>query len=1024
MFVIHFENKINSMKYRFLKKLILSLCIFFVATNSFSQQTIADATSLTAYNNALKLYNTKAYAAAQKTFNKVNEDASIGSNLKANAGYYEAMCAIKLNQPDADKKVLNFVEENPNSSKKNAAFYNVANYYFANKRASYALKWFKKVNIDDLSSENKKELNFKMGYCFLVTNNYTLAKPRFLPLINDAKYGNDSRYYYGFISYKLEDYGIAESTLKEIADNDSYRAEISYYLLDISFKAGKFKRCIDVGLKLLPTMDRKFKSDVSKIIGESYFNLKKYAEAIPYLKGYKGTKGKWFNTDFYQLGYAYYKQNDFENAVNNFNKIIDEKNTVAQNAYYHLGECYMNLDKKAEALNAFKSASKMTFDRNIKEDAALNYAKLSYEEGNPFEPVSEVLQNYLKTYPKSRAYKEINELVVSSFLNQQDYTGALTFLSEKKSKENIALTLEVSLYRGIQLFNENKYTEALSYFVEGKKSTNTEINQRAQYWEAETIYRLGKYKDALTKFIVLNKFLKSEKIDDFELVDYNIGYSYFKLKEYENAAISFKDFLKKDTISDALKYDALIRLGDSYFATTNYKKAISTYKKVTDNFGLGADYAAYQIGMSYGFIDENKNKIASLKKVINDYQVSNLKDDALYQIGNTYSKLKDHKNAHLAYDRLLEKHPKSIFLSRALLRQGLLYFNDNQNAQSIIKYKDVAAKFPNSPDAIEAVANARNVYIEEGNLEDYVNWISTLKFINFTNSELDNTTFAVAEKKYLESRVGEDIIGSLQKYTIDFPNGNHKMKAYYYLADIFFKVKEYKKAITYYQFIIDEKNSDYTEDSLNKLAQIYLNKNDFTSALPLLDKLEQEAYILENTLFAQSNLMKGYYETEAYDLAIEYAKKLLQRDKIETTLESDANTIIARASIKNEDFVTAEQYYTQIEKTANGELKAEALYYNAYFKSQQKKYEESNKIVQKLIAKYATYKYWAVKSYVVMGKNYYGLKDIYQATFVLENVIKNFKQFDDIIKDAQLELDAIKENEAKTNNSVTPEKKN
>jgi outer membrane protein assembly factor BamD (BamD/ComL family) len=36
-------------------------------------------------------------------------------------------------------------------------------------------------------------------------------------------------------------------------------------------------------------------------------------------------KGKWNNTDFYQLGYAYYKQNNFESAVSQFNKLSTEK---------------------------------------------------------------------------------------------------------------------------------------------------------------------------------------------------------------------------------------------------------------------------------------------------------------------------------------------------------------------------------------------------------------------------------------------------------------------------------------------------------------------------------------------------------------------------------------------------------------------------------------------------------------------------------------------------------------------------
>ncbi|MGK0325058.1 MAG: tetratricopeptide (TPR) repeat protein, partial [Polaribacter sp.] len=334
------------MKFRFARKHFLSVFFFLTIFAAFSQQSIVDANVITNFNNALKLYNSKAYAAAQKTFENVYKKAEKNSALKADASYYNAMCAIKLNQTNADKKVLAFVEENPTSNKKNKVFFIVGNHYFANKKASHALKWYKKVNKALLSIENQKELNFKMGYGLLVTKNLALAKDKFSPLINDAKYGNDARYYFGYIAYKLEDYGIAESTLKKIADNESYKAEITYYLLDISFKAGKFERCITVGKKLLKTARKKDVSEISKIVGESYFNQKEYKEAVPYLKAYTGKRGKWNNYDYYQLGYLYYKQNDFENAINYFNKIIDQKNAVSQNAYYHLAECYLNINKK------------------------------------------------------------------------------------------------------------------------------------------------------------------------------------------------------------------------------------------------------------------------------------------------------------------------------------------------------------------------------------------------------------------------------------------------------------------------------------------------------------------------------------------------------------------------------------------------------------------------------------------------------------------------------------------------------
>ena len=668
-------------------------------------------------------------------------------------------------------------------------------------------------------------------------------------------------------------------------------------------------------------------------------------------------------------------------------------------------------------MNAFKTASEMEFSLEIQEDAALNYAKLSYEAGNPFQNISDVLQNFLKKYPNSPSYKEINKLVVSSFIHQQNYQGALDYLKKKKSADNLALTYEVSLYRGIQLFNEKEFTKGLPYFKQSKASKEQEISKKAYYWEAETLYRLENYTEALTQYKSAKTFLRSS---EFPLMDYNIGYNHFKLKQYDKAINSFNIFLNQNTVEDDVKNDALIRLGDSYFATRNYGNAIKSYQKVVSNLGAGADYAQYQIGMSHGFRDENDTKISALTKVVNDFQVSSLKDDALYQLANTYTKIKDHKKAHTAYERLLKKHPKSAFVSKSLVRQGLIFYSDNQNQKALEKFKLTAKQFPNTPDAIQAVNNAKNIYLDDDNFDAYVAWVEKLKFVNLSENEADNSSFIIAERKYFEGKNNYGIIFSLKKYIDKFPTGTHVLKANYYLADILFKEKQFDKAIVKYQIVLKAGVSEFSEDVLAKLSQIYLEKQNFKDALPLLERLEQEAYITENVQFAQSNLMKGYYETNAYSEAISYAKKVLSKSNVKKTLEQDAITIIARSAIKTEDFVTAEEYYTEVDKTATGELKAETLYYNAFFKNQQKEYEASNKVVQKLIADYSAYKYWGVKSYVTMAKNYYSLKDAYQATFILENVIKNFSQFEDIVKEAQLELDTIKVNEAKTNNSITP----
>ena len=134
---------------------------------------------------------------------------------------------------------------------------------------------------------------------------------------NSEKYGSQAKYYIGFMAYEVDDYDKASEYFDQVSDQERYKEKLSYYQADLNFKLGNFKKAIELATERLDKSDASEVSELSKIIGESYFNLEKYQEAIPYLKAYKGKKGKrdrtgkWNNTDSYQLGYAYYKQKDY-----------------------------------------------------------------------------------------------------------------------------------------------------------------------------------------------------------------------------------------------------------------------------------------------------------------------------------------------------------------------------------------------------------------------------------------------------------------------------------------------------------------------------------------------------------------------------------------------------------------------------------------------------------------------------------------------------------------------------------------
>jgi len=80
---------------------------------------------------------------------------------------------------------------------------------------------------------------------------------------------------------------------------------------------------------------------------------------------------------------------------------------------------------------------------------------------------------------------------------------------------------------------------------------------------------------------------------------------------------------------------------------------------------------------------------------------------------------------------------KSKFAPRALLRQGLVHYNANRNEQALTKLKGVVSDYPNTPEAKQAVATAKLVYVDLGRVSEYASWVRNLDFVEVTDTELD-----------------------------------------------------------------------------------------------------------------------------------------------------------------------------------------------------------------------------------------------------------------------------------------------
>ncbi|TYC16316.1 tetratricopeptide repeat protein [Bizionia gelidisalsuginis] len=985
-----------------------------------AQESATYTNDLVDYQRALTLYNNQQYLAAQAVFNTIQKDTD-ELNIKSDCAYYIANCAVRLNQQNADTLIEEFVEDFPTSTKRNTAFVDVADYYFQNGKYAYAQKWYAKVDESALSRDDRETFQFNNGYASFTTKNYKDAKKYLSKVQTSQKYGSQAKYYIGFMAYEGDDYHEANAYFDQVSDQERYKEKLSYYQADLNFKLGKFEKAIALATEQLRTGDRNEASELSKIIGESYFNLEQYDAAIPYLNAYKGKKGKWNNTDYYQLGYAYYKQKDYDKAISEFNKIVGGDNSVAQNAYYHLGESYVNLNKKQEALNAFRNASQMDYDLKIQEDAWLNYAKISYEIGNPYQSVPQVLTHYLNNYPKSGYTAEIETLLIDSYITSKNYKEALILLKGKNSFEYKMAYQKVAFYRGLELYNDSNYQDALKMF-EGSlgEQQNEKFTARATFWKAETDYNLSNYEDALIGFKQFQQQALAAATEEFENLDYNLAYTYFKLKNYPQAINTFNQFVTSNKKEEVRLNDAYLRLADAYFVSSRYNEAISTYESALQVGKIEADYAFFQQAISYGYIGEDAKNIGELVRFISKYPESKLRDDAMYALGNAYVKNNQNDKALGVYDRLSVDYKNSAFVSKALLRQGLVYYNDNRNELALTKFKKVAREFPSSPEANQAVSTARLIYIDLGQVNDYAAWVQTLDYVQVTDADLDNATYEAAEKQFLDNNTN-NALKQFNLYINQFPEGLHSKQAHFYTAQLYFKKDLKDTAKPHFEYVVNAPKSEFTEEALLRLSQIILDTKNWNEAIPVLKRLDVEANFPQNSVFAQSNLMQANYQLKKYNDAVNYAEKVLAHSNLDNKVKSDAYVIIARSAMQTGNGNKAQLAYEKVALTATGETAAEALYYNAFFKNEAGQHDASNTVIQRLAKDYSGYKFYGAKGLIIMAKNYNALGDAFQATYILESVTKNFTDYKEVVAEAQEELSKIKTEQAKTNASVQSE---
>ena len=933
--------------------------------------------------------------------------------------YFKLVTALRLNDPAAVKLIETYSLDYPNTVILKTVYLDLANYYFNNEKYSYAHKWFAKVNVADVPKNALPELYFNKGYTLFTKKQYQQAKDLLEKVKFNPKYESDAHYFLGHIAYQLDDYAAASNSFNRVSNKDQ-QENIGYFQVEMNFKLGRFEKAIYLGEKEIQNAHGDNFSELSKIIGESYFNTQQYDKALKHLNNYNGKNGKWTHEDFYQLGYAYYETENYSEAIDQFNKIIGKKDKLAQNAYYYLAECYLKKERKPSALNAYRSAASMRFNPDITQTALLNYARLSYEIGNPYEKVPQVIIRYLETYPKTINEQELTALLLSSYTNSGDYDGVLSILSSQSEYRDDRLLQKVTFLKAIQLFNAGDYQNAGDFFETAVKNDEVKaITAESLFWLAQTLYERNRFEEAVDQFFVFEKNIpKKSVLNEFEY-HYHLGYTYFKMANYELALNSFQEVVDQQKYYSRSKVrDAYIRMGDAEFAMSRFWPAMEQYNKGIAMSPAQSDYALYQKSISYGFVNRNKQKISTLKELINKHPRSAYVDDAYFELSSAYALAGSFDTAINNYNEMITRYPKSPYLPKAILNTGLILYNQEKLNRAEDVLKNLVVRFKKDVTAQQALGTLKEIAVDRDQVPQFTLWLKELDIDSFSDNELEQTAFSAAEKQFLNNRkkqAEKSFISYLQSY----PQGRNALKAHFTLAEIYYEGSDFDIAIENYQKLIDEKPNEYYEQALVRATQILIKKDMQQEAIPLWKELEIQAVYSENKRYAMFNLMRSYYQSEELKEAQQKAEAVLALKNLEVKVKWDAYEILAQTSINLGDSLKAQEAFKVLEKAPIDKLAAEAYYFRAHQNYLNKAYEKSNEVIAQLSQKFSSQPYFAAKSLLLMAKNFHAVKDAFQATYILESLLNNYDQFPEISQEGKTLLNQIKQEQAQKNASLS-----
>ncbi|MDR1846939.1 MAG: tetratricopeptide repeat protein [Bacteroidales bacterium] len=958
-------------------------------------------------------FNDHNYATAYQLYADYITLFGNGQDLSTQKAYYnKAVSAAKMFNNAAEKELRNFIETFPDNSLRSDACIELADFYFQRADYANAVLYYDKAETITSDADKALEIRYKRGYSLFQNGNKTKAQQEFAKVKDSkSKYAPAATYFHSHILYEKGDYDKALSGFETLRNDKNFRKIVPYYVAQIYYKQGQYGKLIEIAQQLLLESDSKRNNELGYMLGDSFFKLKKYKEAIPYLKEAVDNDTLFDQNKNYELGYCLFKTEKYKEAID-YLKLINNNDSLTQNAYYYLGCCALEQQDTLSARDYYRQASAMDFDKVLKDDALFLYAKLCYLQPSPYNEAIDALNKYIARSKDHNKSQEAKTMLAKIFSATKNYQQALDLLEQidMPDRNLKGIMQRTRLNRAVELFNEKRDPEALALLDKCEKETyDNQITAAAYYLKNEIYYRNNKFDEA-EKYI--NMFYSSPDVTKnpyYFKANYSMGYILFRQQKYAVAKDYFQRFLVNTSQEEPKRIaDAHNRYADCLFMCKDFNGAIKQYDYAINENSLDVDYAYYQKALALGATGKTNEEITLLKETLLKFNQSKYAASMLFETGNAYILLNDNQKALEYYEKQIQQYPSSVHTKESLGKAGMIYYNMDNDKKALEVLDKLVKRYPGTEQSKAGLLQIRTIYVEQNRVDDFFNYVKNIPHTTISNDEQDSLLYQAAEMQYLSGECSPAITG-FQDYIFRFPQGSFITNAHYYLADCLAKNGQPQQALESYIAVCDAPVSKFTHQSLLRSASIAYSLEQYALAEKQYLRLEAESEINTHSLLAKMGRTRSLFHLNDWTKVIVCAKATLEDAKLTNDERDEIIYMLAHSYLALNDTTNALLEFAKLKNSSNGEYYGEANFFFAQNEFNKGDYEASEKIIHGITANPSS-EYWLARTFILWGDIFHAKGNDLQAKQTYQSIIDNYDGEDLVIKAGE-RLNTIKEQE-------------